>query len=173
MPAVYVGTVTRTEDCYAFLKIGAAANTISVALSSLLMYFRIHAVYCHSPLVKTGFAVMWLGVVGASIPESVYAQGTLIAGQCVPTGIQSYGASGLAASTIFDGLVFVGVSYRLLTFHSLSQSWLDRLKDFFLGNGLHKTSKILLQNGQLYFAYVRLCIFLAIGLYLKTEQQWV
>ena len=136
------------------VKLAAAANGISASLSSLLMYFRVYSVYHHSPLVKTVFGVMWLGVVGSSMPEPVVAQGISVAGQCIPSDPKAYGAAGVVASAVVDSLIFLALSHRLVNFHTQGGSRQARLKGFMRGDGLHKTPKVILQTGQLYYAYV-------------------
>lgn len=131
-----------------------ALATVSMPFSSFLMYCRVRAVYDYSVPVKTVFGVLWLIVAGTCIGASPAVQGTSVGGRCLPTSVKSFGAMGILATAINDALIFLAISHRLLTFHSSSERWQDRMKGFLRGEGLSKLSKLLLQTGQIYYAYV-------------------
>ncbi len=131
-----------------------ALAAVSMPFSSLLMYCRVRAVYAYSAPVKTMFGILWLIVAGTCISAPLAIQGTSVGGRCLPTSVKSFGAMGILATAINDALIFLTITHRLLTFHSSGERWQDRLKGFLRGEGLSKLSKLLLQTGQIYYAYV-------------------
>lgn len=156
----YCRAVTNAIDCGTFQRAAGTTIAISGPLSSLLMYFRIQAVYGRSPFIKGVFCVLWLGVLGTAILVPFVMQSISIAGECLPMDVNNYAAAGVVAATIYDSLVFFAISYRLITFHSPNDSWRTRTRCLFRGEGLHETSKTLVKSGQIYYAYVHNLYFL-------------
>jgi hypothetical protein len=57
-------------------------------------------------------------------------------------------------TAVNDTLVFVAISYRMVSLSLVSGPWSVRLKSFFTGYGMHHLSKALLQSGQAYYLSV-------------------
>lgn len=118
------------------------------------MYLRVRAVYNDSLFVKTVFGIFWVGVLGACVtaPFSLEGEHIGLTQRCINSNVKAFGAAGLLAAAINDTLIFLAITYRLLTFHIPSDNWSDRFKSFARGEGMHRMSKLLLQTGQLYYA---------------------
>ena len=120
------------------------------------MYLRVRAVYNHSIVVKTAFGVAWLGVLGGALTAPFSLQGVHIGTtrRCINSSVKAYGAAGLLAAAINDTLIFLAITFRLLTAHLTSDCLRDRFRSFVRGEGLHRMPRLLLQTGQLYYMWV-------------------
>jgi hypothetical protein len=54
----------------------------------------------------------------------------------------------------YDTLVFLAISYRMVSLSMINSTWSARARSFIRGDGLHHLSKALLQSGQVYYASV-------------------
>jgi hypothetical protein len=54
-------------------------------------------------------------------------------------------------NAINDTLVFLAISYHIISYTTIGDSWSARAKSFFTADGLPRLSKALLQGGQLYY----------------------
>jgi len=64
-------------------------------------------------------------------------------------------------NAINDTLIFLAISYNIISYTIIGDSWRARAKSFFRADGLPRLSKSLLQSGQLYY-------FATIGLSIVT-----
>jgi hypothetical protein len=60
----------------------------------------------------------------------------------------------IVMTAVFDTLVFLAISYRMVSVALSDNTWGARAKSFFRGDGLHRLSKALLQSGQAYYLSV-------------------
>ena len=63
-------------------------------------------------------------------------------------------------TAVYDTLIFIAISYRMISLSMLDGPWSTRVKSFFTGNGLHHLSKAMLQSGQVYYLSVAICSIL-------------
>ncbi|KZP26307.1 hypothetical protein FIBSPDRAFT_351655 [Athelia psychrophila] len=125
---------------------------ISGALTSLLFFFRVRAVFSRSAKAKLAFSVLW--VLTALTPTPLLWK--LNPHGC--TGVEHsnkicyektwYSMAFFLVIIIHDTLVFVYVSRELSTSSATGKCNLCTL---ITGNGLHDVSKLLLRTGQLYY----------------------
>jgi hypothetical protein len=57
----------------------------------------------------------------------------------------------IVLTAVNDTLVFLAISYRMVSSAMVSCTWSARARSFFTGEGLHQLSKALLQSGQVYY----------------------
>lgn len=62
------------------------------------------------------------------------------------------GGASYIAIALYDTVVFLAISWRVLSDLKTGNSWKSRVISFFTGMGLFKLSRALLRNGQLYYA---------------------
>lgn len=126
------------------------------------MYIRARSVYSDSRAAKTLFTLLWLSVLCASVTGPIAARGEHMGDthRCIAAQVHGIAAIGPLFSGINDTLIFLAISYRLLAVHDESDRWSDRLKSFFSGDSMHKTARLLLHTGQLYYGYK--CILVAL-----------
>ena len=71
--------------------------------------------------------------------------------RCINTGIHAFGFVPIVINAVNDTLIFVAISYKILTDTTLGDTWRARARSFYAANGLPRLSKALLQGGQLYY----------------------
>ena len=66
----------------------------------------------------------------------------------------TYATVPIILTVVNDTLVFLAISYRMVSSAMVSCTWSARARSFFTGEGLHQLSKALLQSGQVYYLSV-------------------
>ena len=66
----------------------------------------------------------------------------------------TYIAIPILLTAVNDTLVFLAISYRMVSIAIVKNTWRARTKSFFTGDGLYYLSKALLQSGQVYYLSV-------------------
>ncbi|KAG9314407.1 hypothetical protein JVU11DRAFT_5204 [Chiua virens] len=146
------------ENCGVMELILAVFWVFASGSSSFLFLRRVHAVFYQERLVRHVFTVLWVGGVGASL---VMFPGLLhdyyqIADtkHCTNYKIQSYVSAAFIAPSMFDMLVYLAISYKILTSHpttkSKSRSWTFFCRKY-RNKALPRFSRAVLQGGQQYY----------------------
>jgi hypothetical protein len=74
---------------------------------------------------------------------------------CIQLDVQAYGpAVATITSSVFDTIVFVSISYRIITGYNYGCGVRALARAFSRGEGLPTIAKALLQSGQQYYLYV-------------------
>jgi hypothetical protein len=94
------------------------------------------------------FCVSWI------IPLGVEAAELGTTKMCFPTEIQSWASIPGFLNVAFDTLVFIAISYYIVSLSTVGDTFGARLRSFVRGDGLSTVTKSLLQGGQLYYLYV-------------------
>ncbi|KAF9241318.1 hypothetical protein BU15DRAFT_73444 [Melanogaster broomeanus] len=129
---------------------------VTTTASSYLFLKRVHAVFHQERIVCRIFTILWLAAFGATLvglPTSLDAYSELAnTKHCIARGLHSYESAAFIALVIFDGLVFLAITYKILVFHGTSEprSW----KAVFCGDALPRLSLAVLQGGQRYYMYI-------------------
>jgi hypothetical protein len=136
--------------------IGLSA-TISLPSTSALFFFRVKGVYYDNKLVQVLFGVMWLLLVASTltIPPAIKGAHIRTTQICMMVKVEDYEAVAAFLNALFDTLVFLAVSYRIMT-STPEGSVRTQAGTFFRGDGLSSISRALLQGGQLYYLFVAL-----------------
>lgn len=132
----------------------ATAYAVAIPSTLLLFLFRIFAVFNGEPAVRYLFVFLWTAVLGCamSFPFALFGAHIGPTNHCTDKGVKAFSSAPIVASTVFDSLVFIFVSWRLLNSDAaVGDSWRDRLKTFYGGGALPTLSKGLLQSGQIYY----------------------
>jgi hypothetical protein len=66
----------------------------------------------------------------------------------------TYTSVPIILSAANDTLIFLAISYRMLSLSMVGNTWSARTRSFFTGKGLHQLSKSVLQSGQAYYLSV-------------------
>lgn len=140
------------SDCHALAKTIGWLGAFALPLNSLLFLLRARAVFLYSRIAVFGFTLLWLATLSAlSIPFSVDGAQIGTTNQCINSQVERLSSAGAVATSVFDTIVFLAISFRILQL-SLRTNWKDRLLSSFLsGEGLGWVSKTVLHTGQLYF----------------------
>ena len=70
------------------------------------------------------------------------------------TAARPFGIAPIMLNAVNDTLIFVAITYRILSHSVVGNNWSARARSFFEANGLPRMSKALLQGGQLYYLCV-------------------
>ncbi|EPQ51305.1 hypothetical protein GLOTRDRAFT_49043 [Gloeophyllum trabeum ATCC 11539] len=121
--------------------------------TSLLFLFRIRAVFFHNKPVVLLFSLLWLAVLGTAftVPFAITGEHIGPTQRCINTAVKSFSSSSIIVGGIFDSLVFLTISYRLLTTNLVEETWSSRLNSFLSGSGFTRLPAALLQGGQMYY----------------------
>jgi hypothetical protein len=136
----------------AFFPIGTSA-------SALLWLFRLRAIYGNDRTVTFIFGFLWLTVVGGSL--TIPIGGAITTSLVNPTGClvvraKKYDSAAGIVLTVYDTLVFLAISYRLVSNFTKTQHqtpW-EQIKALFSGSDLPAFSKTLLTDGQIFYMCV-------------------
>ena len=165
--------VAPIGNCNALKYVEGVFAEIAIPSTSLLFLFRVKAIYNHSRIVKAFFDFLWLAIACLSILIMIgRTTGMYLVVQCDVCG-DNYSVDripytrrcteGLAhvytmvpiiLTAVNDTLIFIAISYRMVSLSMVSGTWSARAKSFFTGDGLHHLSKALLQSGQVYYLSV-------------------
>ncbi|KAL6298479.1 hypothetical protein BKA93DRAFT_744034 [Sparassis latifolia] len=145
--------VAPVGSCQALLVSLGWCFTVGVPATSALFYFRVCAVYHNSRFVMAIFGIIWLSILGTSftVPFAVNGEHIGMTTRCINIGVKPFSSAAVITNTTNDTLVFLAISVRLVSFSMRGNTLKDRLISFFGGGGLPKLSKMLLQDGQLYY----------------------
>ena len=138
-------------------------GTFAVPFNCLLFFFRIRAIFHNSIRITIFFGLLWLATLGCTMTAAFGLKAGHIGTtrNCIDVDVKSYTSSGLVAAAVNDTLVFIAISYRLVSI-SFADSLSGRLRTFFRGQHMGHVSRVLLQTGQLYYLYVT-CFLLSIN----------
>ncbi|KAK7679047.1 hypothetical protein QCA50_017991 [Cerrena zonata] len=140
------------NNCHILAKTIGWFGAFALPCNSLLFFLRVRAVFLHSNIIVFGFLILWLSTLSAlTIPFTVNGAHIGTTKSCINSEIRKLTSAGTVATAVFDTMVFLAISFRILQL-SLRDSWKDRLfKSFLSGEGLGWVSKAVLHTGQLYF----------------------
>ena len=174
------GLVASVEHCQALVYLLASFAIPGMCCTSLLFFYRVRAVYGNSRVIALVFGFLWTITFGASFlfPFSAASgvsrltsmpSNLLLANvaftcrfipfnqhigptkRCIVTSERSYTFLPVIANAIYDTLVFIAISYRIVSYMGIGDGWRARTKSFFTAEGLPRLSKALLQSGQQYY----------------------
>jgi hypothetical protein len=143
-------------DCMPIIYAISASVIISAPFSCALFFFRVKAVYYDNKVVTMFFGCLWLVLFGLSllIPFAVEGGHVGPTQWCTVTKVRDSAAGLGFVNCVFDTLVFVAISVRIMSFAYGRGNMRTRAKTFFRGHGLGALSRSLLHGGQLYYLFV-------------------
>ncbi|KAJ7716391.1 hypothetical protein DFH07DRAFT_973911 [Mycena maculata] len=132
---------------------------IAVSAAAYLFFSRVRAIYGGARLVSVVFGVLMLGVFGISMTIPIAGAGNAIAvgEECLVVRIQAYSGTAGIMIMVYDTLVFLAISYRLVANFDMQQektincNWVARARILFSGSNLPAFSKSLFTDGQMYY----------------------
>ena len=130
--------------------------TFAVPLNGLLFLFRIRAIFNDMKSVVLLFTLLWVAVLGSSLagPFGVRATYLGVVQSCLNVSVEKFVSLGLIASWVYDTLVFISISTKLMSFSlpTKSPTWKGRLKCFWTGSEESgPIARTVLRTGQLYY----------------------
>ena len=170
------GAVSHLHNCQGLLYINGGFFILSMSTTPLLFFCRVRAVFANSRAITAFFGFLWLATSGLSvlIPLSIfsavgmfycleYSHHALLpilssfiqhigpTNRCILTAARSYVSVPIVVNAINDTLIFLAISYHIISYTLVGDTWSARAKSFFSADGLPKLSKGFLQSGQLYY----------------------
>jgi len=145
--------VVPLDNCEIVKYIESVFAVIALPATSLLFFFRLKAVYRHSRIIITIFGIFWLAIAGLSIllTFSIRINHIPYTRYCFQDQANAYIAIPILLTAVNDTLVFLAISYRMVSIAMVKSTWRAWIKSFFTGDGLLYLSKVLLQSGQVYY----------------------
>ena len=144
------------HSCGAIALASDVFYAIGTPTTALLFLIRVSAVHTNNKFAVTFFALSWLSVAVCFIYDTVTGLSEYghipDSNRCVLILRGRTGAASYTAIAFFDTVVFLAISWRLLSDLKTGISWKSRMASFLTGTGMFKLSRALLRNGQLYYA---------------------
>ncbi|CAL1702823.1 unnamed protein product [Somion occarium] len=139
------------DTCRAIGKVICWFGAFALPCNFVLFFLRVKAVFRRSPILVGIFAILWLSTLGSfTLPFSTTGERLLGSHNCVTTNVTPISSVGFLTVAIFDAIVFVMISIRLVSY-SMADSWKERIFSFFSGQNMGFLSKAVLKTGQLYY----------------------
>ena len=133
-------------------------SAFAIPLNSLLFLFRIQAVFKDMKSIVLLFTLLCVAVLGSSLagPFGVKATYLAVVQSCSNVSVAKFASLGLIASWVYDTLVFIAISTKLMSFSlpTNKPTWKGRLKCFWTGPASGTIARAVLQTGQLYYLWV-------------------
>lgn len=154
-------TAFRTSHCQSLQLFNAISYSLGTSLTSLLFFLRVKAVFSDNRLVAFLFFFLWIAVAGTSITPILgpRSKDTVELPNCVSTLFGEFVGDTALVTLLYDTLVFIALSWRLLMLAYWNQensSFFEIFyRDFLLGENLPRLTNTLLKDGQVYY----LCVF--------------
>jgi hypothetical protein len=149
--------------CNAVLIASGFFVALGLPSTSALFFFRVKAVY-YGNKFTTGFfglllfALFVLSFAGSFAERSKHIGTTQ---RCIITTCERFGRVPILLNSIMDTLVFIAISFRIVSYSLIGDTFGARMRSFFRGDGLPRVSKNILQGGQLYYLFVTRAFFLS------------
>ncbi|KAF9241310.1 hypothetical protein BU15DRAFT_60937 [Melanogaster broomeanus] len=126
---------------------------IAYAAGSYLFLKRVHAVFLQDRIVRHFFSFLWCAGFGTSFvsligPLHDYYE-IADTKHCISRGVPDYASAAFIVPGLFDALVFLAVTYKILVSYrvSIPRTW----RAFLCGEALPRLSRAILQGGQQYY----------------------
>jgi hypothetical protein len=133
---------------------------LSLPSSSALFLLRVAAVYSNKRIITMVFGVLWLALLGVNLLGAICSGPESSCYGNHPTFIDMihlslvYSSTPVILNVIFNTLVFIAISIRIMSFSRIDGSLKTRAGVFFRGDGFSKLTRALLQGGQIYYLFV-------------------
>ena len=171
--ALQLATVTSVENCGRSIFTQAMLFCATIGLTSFIFFLRIRAIFFAKRTATASFLVLWFGVIGScvstaiSIRKTQFQKATFGAGNLSTIGGSSLGIPRcelskmdagclpcFIASAAFDTIIFVALSWRILSYCASEDDVKTRLMYFFGRLQLPYISEKVLRGAQKYYMLV-------------------
>lgn len=142
------------NGCNILVHVISALGTSTTCLGSSLFLIRARSVWSESERAKWVFNILWFLAIAGGIstaPFSFYGTSVEPSGLCVVPKLKQIEAVASLSVAVFDTVVYVAISYRVIYYHERAPSRWAQIVAFFRGSETGPMARALLQTGQLYF----------------------
>jgi len=127
--------------------------------TTLLFFLRVRAIYADTRYGPTLFFFLWLANLGCSTLDFLLVDGTHLGStqSCIFINLRKvYAIVPAVAVLVYDTTIFVAISYKLFTHSDLGMRDQEhprgkQITALLSGKGLPAFSRMLLQDGQIYY----------------------
>jgi hypothetical protein len=143
------------DNCNALMYSGGGLIIVAIPSTSALFFYRVKAIYNHK-IVTIFFGFLLFALFGLCFLFSIAAKSGHIGPTryCIVTHFEHYGSMPNLLHSIYDTLVFIAISLRIVSYSIVGDTFGARMRSFFRGAGLPSLSRSVLQGGQLYYLFV-------------------
>lgn len=129
---------------------------MAIISTASLFFFRVRAVFDGNRWVVGFFVFMWLAVVAGMLTVTAGVTGAAIGDTkyCLNSKVESYVGAASIIPLVNDTLVFLTITYRLVTNSHMEYTLKDGFRTLVFGDYLPAFSRALLQDGQRYYLSV-------------------
>jgi hypothetical protein len=122
---------------------------VAAPSTGFLFFLRVRAIFHKTRIVVGLFFVLWLATLAASFLLPFGLEGIHIGTTqyCINHKVAGFAGAGTVANTIHGTLVFLAISWKLLSMSNES----SRMKAFVKGQSSSRISSVVLTSGQLYY----------------------
>jgi hypothetical protein len=126
----------------------------------LLFFLRARAIYNRNTILVFFLFLMWLSVLGTAAIVPIIATTANIGttDYCIDVAVKSYASAATITPLVHDTIIFLAISLRLFGNSHVTRR---NFKAFVTGEYLPQFSKAILKDGQLYYLYVSLPVYLS------------
>jgi len=141
------------DNCAALHYVEGIFAEIAIPATSLLFFFRVRAIYNRSRIITIFFGVLWLSIACLSvmIMLGITKEHIPYTRRCTDGLAHKYIIVPIILTAVNDTLIFLAISYRMMSLSAVDGPWTARAKSFFTGDGMYRLSKSLLHSGQVYY----------------------
>ncbi|KAG6872491.1 hypothetical protein C0995_009353 [Termitomyces sp. Mi166 len=141
------------SDCQVIEKTICVIYHVAFSSTSLLFFLRVRAVFNQNKAIVAFFAILWLGVLGASLAVATVGNAVHLGPTryCINTKLKAYASAAPITFAINDTFVFLAISWRLLSNGNLGRGHESSIKSIMLGEYLPAFSRAVFQDGQVYY----------------------
>ena len=149
--------------CNAVLTAMGCFVILAVPSTSALFFFRVMAVYHQNKFISGFFGLLLFALFGLTFLVPVSRKSTHIGTtqRCIASESDRYATVPILLNAIMDTLVFIAISFRIVSYSLVGDTFGARMRSFLRGSGLPSISKSILQGGQLYYLYATRVVFSA------------
>ncbi len=142
------------RNCSHLKTIADVFYPVALGCTVLLFFFRLRAIYKRNGIVVGCFFVLCCGVLACTILLPVGMSGAAVTQTyyCMDGDISAYSYAAIIAPWVYDTLVFIAISWRLMQNASIKSGNIkENLQVITYGKYLPTLSKSLLLDGQRYY----------------------
>ncbi|EGN97842.1 hypothetical protein SERLA73DRAFT_168972 [Serpula lacrymans var. lacrymans S7.3] len=153
---VLICTIFETAplgDCSTYQLVNDISLAVAIPSTALQFFLRIRAIFTGNKYIIFFFFFLWLGVLGCCMSSITGIQGVTIGltQYCTNPEPKLYIVSPTIAVVVHDTLVFLAISWHLMSHFDADPGTRSWWKSFFSGHYLPHFTRMLLRDGQVYY----------------------
>lgn len=142
-----------SDECQVLIVTSSVFLAISGSSTLLLFFLRVRAVFFAKRQATVVFFLLWLLVPGSYsiLPSSSTCGNFGLTRLCVVTRVKLTTAASVIIPPLYDSIVFIAITYKILQSNAIGETRKDRIRAFFSPRVLPRLSRALLEGSQMYY----------------------